>query len=126
MCIRDRFGCGEGSTINPPDNNRYFHLQKAAIVWPDWNARGLYIDFWMLGDAARELPDDSWQKNRARTIANKCMDLFDPMDRASAVSYTHLDVYKRQVMNVALPWQVLLHTSITVVTRRRHFPPDPV
>ncbi|CCC69653.1 hypothetical protein NCAS_0D00720 [Naumovozyma castellii] len=92
------FGCGEGSTINPPDNNRYFHLQKAAIVWPDWNARGLYIDFWMLGDAARELPDDSWQKNRARTIANKCMDLFDPMDRASVLKcreYIHSEYFDK-------------------------------
>ncbi|CCD26518.1 alpha-mannosidase NDAI_0H03450 [Naumovozyma dairenensis CBS 421] len=77
------FGCGEGSTINPPDNNRTFQLKNADIVWPDWEARALYIDFWMLGDAARELPDDTFQKHQARQIANKCMDLFDPQDRSS-------------------------------------------
>ncbi|CCE63924.1 hypothetical protein TPHA_0G00880 [Tetrapisispora phaffii CBS 4417] len=77
------FGCGEGSDINPPNDNRYFHLKKADIVLPDWEARALYIDFWMVSDAARELPGDSWQKHQARTICNKVMDIFDPKDRSS-------------------------------------------
>lgn len=77
------FGCGNGSSINPPDDNRYFTLRTADIVWPDWEARALRIDFWMLGDAARELPDDSWQKHRARQLGNKVMDMFDPQDRSS-------------------------------------------
>lgn len=75
------FGCGNG--INPPDDHRYFNLKKADIVWPDWEARALYIDFWMLSDAARELPGDSWQKNRARQLANDVMNMFDRDDRAS-------------------------------------------
>lgn len=77
------FGCGAGSTINPPDDNRFFHLRKADIVWPDLDARALYIDFWMLGDAARELPGDSWQKHQARQLGNAVMNLFDPNDRSS-------------------------------------------
>ncbi|CCK71851.1 alpha-mannosidase KNAG_0I00600 [Huiozyma naganishii CBS 8797] len=77
------FGCGDGSDINPPDNNRFFHLDSADLVWPDKEARALYIDFWMLGDAARELPDDTWQKQRARQVANEVMDMFDYRDRAS-------------------------------------------
>lgn len=77
------FGCGMGSDINPPDDNRYFTLRTADIVWPDWEARALRIDFWMLGDAARELPDDSWQKHRARQLGNKVMDMFDPEDRST-------------------------------------------
>ncbi|CEP61376.1 alpha-mannosidase LALA0_S03e01486g [Lachancea lanzarotensis] len=75
------FGCGFGSS--PPDDNRYFHLDKADLVWPNWDARALRIDFWMLTDAARELPGDSWQKHRARQIGNAVMDLFDPEDPAS-------------------------------------------
>lgn len=74
------FGCGAGSSINPPDNNRYFHLDKADLVWPNWEARSLYIDFWMLSDAARELPGDSWQKHKARHVGNLIMDSFDPQD----------------------------------------------
>lgn len=77
------FGCGNGSSINPPDDNRYFHLSAADLVWPNWQARGLYIDFWMLGDAARELPGNSWQKHRARHVGNIIMDLFDPGDPKS-------------------------------------------
>lgn len=77
------FGCGAGSTINPPDNNRYFHLDKVDIILPDWEARGLYIDFWMLSDAARELPGETWQKHRARQLANDVMTMFDPDDRKS-------------------------------------------
>lgn len=79
------FGCGAGGSINPPDDNRYFHLRNADIVWPDWEARALYIDYWMLTDAARELPDDSWQKNRARQLGNEVMNLFDPNDRSSVI-----------------------------------------
>lgn len=77
------FGCGSGGTINPPDDNRFFHLRNADIVWPDWEARALYIDYWMLTDAARELPGDSWQKHKARQIGNEIIDMFDPNDRSS-------------------------------------------
>lgn len=79
------FGVGAGGSNNPPDPNRYFHLVTADIVWPDWDARALFFDFWELGDAARELPGDSWQKNRARQVANLVMDMFDPEDRGSVV-----------------------------------------
>ncbi len=58
-------------------------MNKADIVWPDWEARALRIDFWMLGDAARELPGDSWQKHKARQVGNLVMDAFDPEDRSS-------------------------------------------
>ncbi|CCF56761.1 hypothetical protein KAFR_0B04640 [Kazachstania africana CBS 2517] len=84
------FGCGAGSTINPPDENRYFHLDTVDIVWPDWEARALYFDFWMLSDAARELPGDTWQKHRARHVANKVMDLFDINNRSSVAECREL------------------------------------
>jgi len=37
-----------------------FQLTKADIVAPNLQAQGLYIDFWILGDASREFPGDSW------------------------------------------------------------------
>lgn len=77
------FGCGSGSQISPPDDNRVFTLKTADLVWPDLEARALRIDFWMLGDAARELPEDSWQKHQARELGNRVMDMFDSEDRSS-------------------------------------------
>ncbi|KAA8914211.1 hypothetical protein TRICI_002968 [Trichomonascus ciferrii] len=65
---------GNGS---PPDPNRYFTLNKADLVWPNLEARALYVDFWILGDSAREFPGDSWQKHKARSVANRIMDAFD-------------------------------------------------
>lgn len=63
-----------------PDPNRYFRLNKAHLVVPNMDARRLFWDFWILGDAARELPGNSWQKHQARAVANKIMDVFDPDD----------------------------------------------
>lgn len=77
------FGCADDSDINPPNDNRYFYLRKSDIVLPDWDARALYIEFWMIADAARELPGDSWQKHKARQVGNKVMDLFDAENRSS-------------------------------------------
>ncbi|AMD20502.1 HDL242Cp [Eremothecium sinecaudum] len=77
------FGVGAGTAISPPDDNRFFQLRKADLVWPNWEARALYIDFWMLSDAARELQDSSWQKGRARQLANDVMNMFDPDDVSS-------------------------------------------
>ncbi|GMM37947.1 alpha-mannosidase [Saccharomycopsis crataegensis] len=70
------FGNGPG-TIDPPDPNRYFTLSRADLVIPNLAARDLHIDFWELGDSAREMPGDSWQKHKARTIANEIMNAFD-------------------------------------------------
>ncbi|CAN6638477.1 alpha-mannosidase [Trichomonascus vanleenenianus] len=66
---------GAGS---PPDPNKYFRLNRADLVWPNLEARALYIDFWLLGDAAREFPGSSWQKHKARELGNRIMDTFDP------------------------------------------------
>ncbi len=74
------FGNANGSTIQPPDPNRYFTLSKADLVVPNLEARALHIDFWMLGDAAREFPGNTWQKHKARQVATDIMDAFDPND----------------------------------------------
>lgn len=66
---------GDGS---PPDMNKYFRLNRADLVWPNLEARALFTDFWIIGDAAREFPNDSWQKHKARNLGNQIMNTFDP------------------------------------------------
>lgn len=68
-----------------PDPNRTFRLNKSHLVWPNMDARRLHWDFWILGDAARELPSDSWPKHRSRTIGNEIMNIFDP-DNSDSIS----------------------------------------
>ncbi|USW54156.1 Putative glycoside hydrolase family 38 domain, galactose mutarotase-like domain superfamily [Septoria linicola] len=65
-----------GDTIQPPDPNRYFPLQLADLVSVNLDARALFYDFWILGDAAREFPTDSWEEHRALTLANEVIDTF--------------------------------------------------
>ncbi|ANB11302.1 Ams1p [Sugiyamaella lignohabitans] len=70
--------CNEMSGNNsPPDPNRYFRLDTADIVFPNLEARALNIDFWIIGDASREFPGDSWQKHKARDVLNRIIDVFD-------------------------------------------------
>ncbi|RMD41839.1 hypothetical protein DV735_g3257, partial [Chaetothyriales sp. CBS 134920] len=65
-----------GDSIQPPDPNKYFQLSEARIVDVNLAARGLYIDFWIIGDAAREFPDDGWEKHKALDVTNRIMDAF--------------------------------------------------
>lgn len=62
---------------SPPDPNRYFPLNRADLVVPHLDARALYIDFWIIGDASREFPGDSWQKHQARQVLNRIIDTVD-------------------------------------------------
>lgn len=75
------FGNGDDGTPNP---NRYFGLSKADMVLPNVDARKLFWDFWILSDAARELPG-SWQKYQAGTVCNDIMNAFDPEDPKSII-----------------------------------------
>lgn len=61
----------------PPPTNLQFRLNTADLVVPNAAARALNIDFWIIGDAAREFPGDSWQKHRALDVLNRIMNTFD-------------------------------------------------
>ena len=65
-----------GDTIQPPDPNRYFQLAIADLVSVNLDARALFYDFWIIGDAAREFPEDSWEEHQALQICNQIMDCF--------------------------------------------------
>lgn len=72
---------GNGS---PPDPNRTFRLNRADLVVPNQLARALNIDFWIIGDAAREFPTSSWQRHHARRILNRIINTFDGTDKGIA------------------------------------------
>lgn len=77
MACNGMFGNAPGGdSIQPPNPNRYFQLFKAEVVAVNLQARQLYIDFWIVGDAAREFPESSWESHEALQICNKIMDKF--------------------------------------------------
>lgn len=77
MACNGMFGNAPGGdSIQPPNPNRYFQLSTADIVAIDLEARGLRYDFWIIGDAAREFPQDSWEEHEATQVCNAIMDCF--------------------------------------------------
>ena len=78
MACNKMFGnAPPGGTYQPPDSNTYYVLHTAEIVAVNIEARQLAIDFWILGDAAREFPEDSWEEHRALQLGTKIMDTFE-------------------------------------------------
>jgi len=77
MACNGMFGNAPGGdSIQPPDPNKYYTLHTARIVDVNLAARQLYVDFWIIGDAAREFPGDSWEKHEALQVCNQIMDAF--------------------------------------------------
>lgn len=99
------------NNIQPPDENRWFELASADLVWPNLEARALHIDFWVIGDAAREFPQNSWQKHKAREVANRIMNVFDPENpdesiaegRKIAKEFLGSDIDSHKVYDTKLP-----------------------
>ncbi|KAI1367355.1 glycosyl hydrolase family 38 domain-containing protein [Xylaria arbuscula] len=65
-----------GDTIQPPDPNKYFQLVKADICAVNMDSRQLWIDTWIIGDAAREFPEDSWEQHQALTVVTEIIESF--------------------------------------------------
>ncbi|MCJ1414392.1 Glycoside hydrolase, 38 vacuolar alpha mannosidase [Xylographa parallela] len=76
MACNGMFGNAGGDIIQPPNPERYFQLSTADIVAVNVEARALYVDFWEIGDAAREFPGDSWESHEALQVGNAIMDAF--------------------------------------------------
>lgn len=77
MACNGMFGNAPGGdSIQPPDPDRYYTLHKAEIVAVNIQARQLWVDFWIIGDAAREFPENSWERHQALQICNRIMDCF--------------------------------------------------
>ncbi|RWA11413.1 hypothetical protein EKO27_g3703 [Xylaria grammica] len=77
MACNSMFGNPSGGdTIQPPDPNKYFQLVKASICAVNVDARQLWIDTWIIGDAAREFPEDSWEQHQALNVVTDIIDAF--------------------------------------------------
>lgn len=85
MACNGMFGNPSGDIIQPPDPNRYFQLSKAEIVAVNLIARQLHIDIWVIGDAAREFPTDSWEQHKALKVASSIIDAFKLGDQQSLI-----------------------------------------
>ncbi|KAH6709277.1 glycoside hydrolase family 38 protein [Leptodontidium sp. MPI-SDFR-AT-0119] len=78
MACNGMFGNAPGGdSIQPPDPNKYFQLSKADIVAVNSEARQLWIDIWIIGDAAREFPTDSWEQHKALKVATAIIEAFE-------------------------------------------------
>lgn len=78
MACNGMFGNAPGGdSIQPPDPNKHFELSKAEIVAVNMEARQLWIDMWIIGDAAREFPHESWERHKALKVATDVIDTFE-------------------------------------------------
>jgi alpha-mannosidase len=77
MACNGMFGNAPGGdSIQPPSPDKYFQLAEADLVSVNEDARALRYDFWIIGDAAREFPADSWEQHKALQVCNQIMDCF--------------------------------------------------
>ncbi|KAF9558502.1 glycoside hydrolase family 38 protein [Agrocybe pediades] len=72
-----------GDTIQPPDMNRYFSLASADLVVPNMEAWGLLWDFQTLRELVDTLPGNTPLQNKALSVANEIMNVFNKGDVAS-------------------------------------------
>ncbi|KAJ9142052.1 Alpha-mannosidase [Pleurostoma richardsiae] len=86
MACNGMFGCAPGGdSIQPPNPDKFFQLTKATIYAINKEARQLYIDIWIIGDAAREFPKESWEQHKALKVATDIIDTFELGNKESIV-----------------------------------------
>ncbi|KAI9778591.1 MAG: Glycoside hydrolase, 38 vacuolar alpha mannosidase [Geoglossum umbratile] len=84
MACNKMFGNAPGGDgIQPPIPDSRYGLNKADIVAINLDARQLFVDFWIIKDAAQEFPDNSWESHEALQVANAIIDAFVPGDLSS-------------------------------------------
>ncbi|KAJ5111391.1 hypothetical protein N7532_001926 [Penicillium argentinense] len=77
MACNGMFGNAPGGdSIQPPNPDKQYTLSKAQITAVNLEARALFYDFWIIGDAAREFPADSWEAHEANMVGNAMIDAF--------------------------------------------------
>jgi alpha-mannosidase len=72
-----------GDTIAPPDMNRHYQLASADLVVPNQDAWGLLWDFTTLKELVDTLPGNTPLQNKALTVANEIMNVFDSKNPAT-------------------------------------------
>lgn len=100
MACNGMFGNAIGDTIQPPNPNRYFQLKLADIVAVNLEARALFIDYWIIGDAAREFSDNSWEEHQALQVCNEIMDTFIKGHRSQESVLKCREITRKYIGNV--------------------------
>ncbi|TQS35937.1 hypothetical protein Golomagni_03627 [Golovinomyces magnicellulatus] len=86
MACNGMFGnASGGDSIQPPNPDKYYTLSKAEIVAVNVEARQLHIDTWIIGDAAREFPANSWEQHKALKVVNEIIDTFQLGNQESII-----------------------------------------
>lgn len=84
MACNGMFGNAPGGdSIQPPDPNKYWQLSKAEICAVNMDARQLWIDTWIIGDAAREFTEDSWEQHEALNVVTDIINTYKLGDKES-------------------------------------------
>eukprot|EP01080_Neovahlkampfia_damariscottae_P006740 gene6740-10905_t len=83
MACNGMFGVGNEGMINAPDPNRSFSLKTAQIVVLDEKAFDVYMDFLVIYEMAKELPEDSTRGNQAMFTCNEMINQIDTSDPES-------------------------------------------
>lgn len=100
MACNGMFGNAPGGdSIQPPRPDKYFRLQTADLVSVNLDARALYFDFWIIGDAAREFPEDSWQQHQALQVCNDIIDCFIKGEGSNGAIKDCREIAKRYLGN---------------------------
>ncbi|KAL8297527.1 hypothetical protein RB597_006560 [Gaeumannomyces tritici] len=86
MACNGMFGNAPGGdSIQPPDPNKYFQLGRCELVAINLQARALHIDAWLINDAAREFPEESWERHKALKVSTDIIDAFEVGNKDSIV-----------------------------------------
>lgn len=100
MACNGMFGNAPGGdSIQPPRPDKYFQLGQADLVSVNLQARALFYDFWIIGDAAREFPEDSWQQHQALQVCNDIVDCFIKGEGTNACLLECREIAKRYLGN---------------------------
>jgi len=83
MACNGLFGNGSDGSINPPDPNRTFTIQKCQIAIFDAKAYKLYLDFKIIVEMADKLPEDSNRGSQAMQCAANITNIWSAEDPES-------------------------------------------
>lgn len=81
MAANGIFGVGKDGFINPPDPNRYFGLKICELRVLDRLAYDLYMDFLVISELSKHLPEDSPRAAQALYVANRMVNEIDVNNR---------------------------------------------
>lgn len=86
MACNGMFGNAPGGdSIQPPDPNKYYQLGRCEMVAINLQARALHIDAWLINDAAREFPEESWERHKALKVSTDIIEAFEVGNKESIV-----------------------------------------